>query len=263
MASVNTCAPSTRSSSDGVLAPVMADAADRRHEHHRGGQLAREPLRVVAGAARHADVLARRVALGRRIERRHQPLVHLGRRRLRDHVDLELAAARRGSPPRPACGARPAAGRAPPDRRRATGTATSALPGMMLWLPGSSVMRPVVHTVRGPQISGKRLSIADEQPHQRKPRVAPPRHRGGAGVVLLAGRRERILPDRHDRRDDADAQLLAFQRVALLDMRLEERLVARRLDRRRAGARSSRPWSAPRASACRRGGSPPCRCPRP
>ena len=31
---------------------------------------------------------------------------------------------------------------------------------MMLWLPGSSVMRPVVHTVRGPQISGKRLSIA-------------------------------------------------------------------------------------------------------
>ena len=27
-------------------------------------------------------------------------------------------------------------------------------------LPGSSVMRPVVHTVRAPQISGKRLSIA-------------------------------------------------------------------------------------------------------
>src|SRR5689334_11459997 len=41
----------------GVLAPVMADAADRRHEHHRGRKLAREPLRVVAGAARHANVL--------------------------------------------------------------------------------------------------------------------------------------------------------------------------------------------------------------
>ena len=35
-------------------------------------------------------------------------------------------------------------------------------PGMMLGAPGSSVMRPVVQTVRGPQIAGKRSSIATQ-----------------------------------------------------------------------------------------------------
>ena len=40
---------------------------------------------------------------------------------------------------------------------------------MMLWLPGSSVMRPVVHTVRGPQISGKRLSIAESSRTSARP----------------------------------------------------------------------------------------------
>ena len=38
----------------------------------------------------------------------------------------------------------------------------SARPGMMLGAPGSSVMRPVVHTVRGPQTAGKRSSIATQ-----------------------------------------------------------------------------------------------------
>ncbi|MGY3407997.1 hypothetical protein ACVWZV_004110 [Bradyrhizobium sp. GM5.1] len=38
----------------------------------------------------------------------------------------------------------------------------SAAPGMMLGAPGSSVMRPVVQTVRRPQLSGKRLSIATQ-----------------------------------------------------------------------------------------------------
>ena len=35
-------------------------------------------------------------------------------------------------------------------------------PGMMLGAPGSSVMRPVVHTVRGPASAGKRSSIATQ-----------------------------------------------------------------------------------------------------
>src|SRR3954468_13072153 len=47
----------------GVLAPVMADAVDRWHEHHGGGELAGKPLRVVPRTARHAHVLAGRVAL--------------------------------------------------------------------------------------------------------------------------------------------------------------------------------------------------------
>ena len=70
-----------------------------------------------------------------------------------------------------------------------------------------------------------------EQLDQREARVAPPRHRGGAGVVLLARHRDAVLPDRHDRGDDADAQLAELERVALLDVRLEER-------RRSAPARS-------------------------
>ena len=38
----------------------------------------------------------------------------------------------------------------------------SAFPGMMLGAPGSSVMLPVVHTVRGPQTCGKRSSISTQ-----------------------------------------------------------------------------------------------------
>src|SRR4029077_363975 len=53
-----------------------------------------------------------------------------------------------------------------------------------------------------------------EQLDQRKSRVAPPRHRGRSGVVLLARHRDAVLPDRHDRRDDADAFLLALERGA-------------------------------------------------
>src|ERR1044072_2011156 len=130
----------------------MADAGNRRHEHHGGGKLAGEPLRVVAGTARHTHMLAGRVALGGRIERAHQTLVPLAGGRLRDQRGLELAGG------------------------------------------------------------------------------APPRHRGGAGVVLLTRHRYAVLPDRHDRRDDADALLLAFERSALLDVRFEEAVVTLRLD---------------------------------
>ena len=95
---------------------------------------------------------------------------------------------------------------------------------MMLWLPGSSVMRPVVHTVRGPQISGKRLSIAESS----RTSASPASRRRVIEVVpawfCSPVTVNAVLPDRHDRRDDADAQLLAFERVALLDVRLEEAL---------------------------------------
>jgi len=39
----------------GVLAPVMADAADRRYEQHRRRHDGGEDLGVVTGAARHPD----------------------------------------------------------------------------------------------------------------------------------------------------------------------------------------------------------------
>jgi hypothetical protein len=71
-------------------------------------------------------------------------------------------------------------------------------------------------------------------------------------MVLLARHRERILPDRHDRRDRHRCAAARFERVA----------PARYAPRRtpcsvpaRSHARPSRiagPWPAPRASACRR-----------
>jgi hypothetical protein len=39
----------------GVLAPMMADAADRGHEQHSGRHDGGENLGVMAGAARHAQ----------------------------------------------------------------------------------------------------------------------------------------------------------------------------------------------------------------
>src|SRR5438034_749346 len=44
---------------------------------------------------------------------------------------------------------------------------------------------------------------------------------GRAGVILLAGEGDPVLPDADDGGDDADAETVAFERPALLDMRLE------------------------------------------
>src|SRR5262249_42704270 len=61
-----------------------------------------------------------------------------------------------------------------------------------------------------------------QQPQQLAAGVAAPRHRRGAGVVLLAEHGEAVLPDGDDSRHYPDLQLFALQRIALLDMRLEE-----------------------------------------
>ena len=45
---------------------------------------------------------------------------------------------------------------------RGSETTFPQLPGMMLGAPGSSGMRPVVHTVRGAHCAGKRSSIATQ-----------------------------------------------------------------------------------------------------
>ena len=92
---------------------------------------------------------------------------------------------------------------------------------MMLGAPGSSVMRPVVQTVRGPHAAGKRSSIATQNLASARPASLRTRHARGAGVVLLAGEIDAVLPDADDGRDDADRKPAAFERVALLDMRLE------------------------------------------
>src|SRR4029453_10634210 len=65
-----------------------------------------------------------------------------------------------------------------------------------------------------------------KQPHERQPGVAAARHAGRAGVVLLARRRKAVLPDRDDRRDDADLEARGLERVALLDMGLDVARVA-------------------------------------
>ena len=92
---------------------------------------------------------------------------------------------------------------------------------MMLGAPGSSVMRPVVHTVRGPHCAGKRVVDLDAEFRQRQPGIPAYRHPRGAGVVLLAGEADPVLPDADDGGDDADLERAAFEHLALLDMRLE------------------------------------------
>ena len=92
---------------------------------------------------------------------------------------------------------------------------------MMLGAPGSSVMRPVVHTVRGPHARRKAIVDRDAESRQRQAGIPANRHPRGAGVILLAGKGDPVLPDADDGGDDADLEAAAFERLALLDMRLE------------------------------------------
>ena len=97
-------------------------------------------------------------------------------------------------------------------------------------------MRPVVQTVRGPQTAGKFWSIATQNRRQRETCVLADRHARGAGVVLLAGKGDAILPDADDRGDDADLEAAALEPVALLDVRLEIADVPPVLDRKPGAA---------------------------
>src|ERR1700748_2795757 len=92
----------------------------------------------------------------------------------------------------------------------------SARPGMMLGAPGSSAMRPVVQTVRGPHACGKFWPIATQNFGSAQAGVLAERHPRGAGVVLLAGECDAILPDADDRGDDPDLEAATLQPVALL-----------------------------------------------
>src|SRR6516225_1422177 len=62
---------------------------------------------------------------------------------------------------------------------------------------------------------------AGRQPHHRDPGILAPHHARGAGMVLLAGHQDPVVPDADDRFDHADAQPGRVERVALLDMRFE------------------------------------------
>ena len=53
---------------------------------------------------------------------------------------------------------------------------------------------------------GKAVVDARRQPHHRDPGILAPRHLGRAGMVLLAGQRDPVIPDADDRLDDADPQ---------------------------------------------------------
>ena len=82
-------------------------------------------------------------------------------------------------------------------------------------------MRPVVHTVRGPQAAGKRSSIVDAKSGERQPSVLADSHPRGAGVVLFAREGDAVLPDPDDGRDNSDSEAAAFERLALFDMGFE------------------------------------------
>ena len=205
--SANTCAPSTMSSSSVFSRPVMADAADRRHEHHRRRQLARERLRVVAGAQGMRMCLPGRVRFGRVVERVDAGARPSGPAWCASTVDaLDLAAAGALARRDQLVERRLAAGRA---RRigvaqleQRFGLAGNDAAGA----PGSSDDRARWST----RCAGRRLresapSIALSSRTSASAGIAPPRHGGRAGMVLLAADGEAVLPDADDRGDDADA----------------------------------------------------------
>ncbi|KAH2777227.1 hypothetical protein KXW38_009409, partial [Aspergillus fumigatus] len=80
----------------GVFDPVMADAADRRHEQHARRHDGGEYLRVMAGAARHPQ----RPAAGKRgaggLDRVLERCIHRGGRAGADAFDADGAGALRG-----------------------------------------------------------------------------------------------------------------------------------------------------------------------
>src|SRR6185312_6453917 len=68
---------------------------------------------------------------------------------------------------------------------------------------------------------GETVVDARGEPHQRGGGVPAAVHLGRAGVVLLAGDRDPVVPVADDRLNDANAPAGRLQRAALLDMRLE------------------------------------------
>ena len=79
----------------GVLGPVVADAADRGHEQHGCGHDGCENLRVMAGAARHAQRFAGRNSCAGRLDRILESRIHHGRRAGADAFDRHATGALR------------------------------------------------------------------------------------------------------------------------------------------------------------------------
>ena len=71
--------------------------------------------------------------------------------------------------------------------------------------------------------AGRRETLVDidAKSGECQARVLANSHPRGAGVVLFALKRDAVLPDPDDGRDDADAETAAFERLALFDMGFE------------------------------------------
>ena len=65
------------------------------------------------------------------------------------------------------------------------------------------------------------LVDGDAEPSQRQSRILASVHRRRAGMVLLAGESDIVLPDADDGSDDADLEPRALQPIALLDVGLQ------------------------------------------
>ena len=68
---------------------------------------------------------------------------------------------------------------------------------------------------------GETIVDGDAEPRQRQAGILANAHPRRAGVILLALKSDPVLPDADDGGDDADLETAAFERLALLDMRLE------------------------------------------
>src|SRR5205085_7240113 len=77
-----------------------------------------------------------------------------------------------------------------------------------------------------PSDFGEAVVDARAQPHHRGARIATPSHLRRAGMVLLAGDRDPVVPVADDRFDDADLQPGRVEPIALLDMGFEVAEVA-------------------------------------
>ena len=68
---------------------------------------------------------------------------------------------------------------------------------------------------------GEALVDSDAKSGEREAGVPADRHPRGAGVVLFARKRDAVLPDPDDGRDDPNFEAAAFERLALFDMGFE------------------------------------------
>ena len=67
----------------------------------------------------------------------------------------------------------------------------------------------------------KTVVDGDAKSRQRQAGIPANVHPGRAGVILLAGKADPVLPDADDGGDDSDRKPAAFKCFALLDMRLQ------------------------------------------